>query len=127
MGRTSRSVLIHFMAEELPPSLKIFGILYAVFNFRPKLEACVNCRQVGHRLDVCPLPNRLTCPGCGQEHPANHPCTPECVVGEDAHTTGDRASHVETSPHCHLCPSTRADFDHTFLNCPNKPKLPWRG
>ncbi|KAH7937370.1 hypothetical protein HPB49_011121 [Dermacentor silvarum] len=27
MGRTSRSVLIHFMAEELPPSVKMFGIL----------------------------------------------------------------------------------------------------
>ncbi|KAH8042581.1 hypothetical protein HPB51_024802 [Rhipicephalus microplus] len=38
MGRTSRSVLIHFMAEELPPSVKMFGILYAVFNFRPKVE-----------------------------------------------------------------------------------------
>ncbi|KAH8025886.1 hypothetical protein HPB51_013591 [Rhipicephalus microplus] len=51
MGRTSRSVLTHFMAEEPPPSVKIFGILYAVFNFRPKVEACLNCRQVGHRRD----------------------------------------------------------------------------
>ncbi|KAH7977135.1 hypothetical protein HPB51_027006 [Rhipicephalus microplus] len=33
MGRTSRSVLIHFMAEELPPSVKMFGIVYAIFNF----------------------------------------------------------------------------------------------
>ncbi|KAH7933239.1 hypothetical protein HPB49_010680 [Dermacentor silvarum] len=91
MGRTSRSVLIHFMAEELPPSVNMFGILYAVFNFRSKVEACVNCRQVGHRRDGCPLPNRLTCPGCGQKHPADHPCTPECVVCGDAHMTGDRA------------------------------------
>ncbi|KAH7949361.1 hypothetical protein HPB49_008151 [Dermacentor silvarum] len=36
-------------------------------------------------------------------------------------------THGETSPHCHLCPSTRADFEHVFLNCPNKPKPPWRG
>ncbi|KAH7974089.1 hypothetical protein HPB49_009803 [Dermacentor silvarum] len=77
MGRTSCSVLIHFMAEELPPWVKMFGSLYAVFYFRPKVEACVNCRQVGHRRNVCPLLNRLTCPGCGQKHPADHPYTPE--------------------------------------------------
>ncbi|KAL1481350.1 hypothetical protein MTO96_034534 [Rhipicephalus appendiculatus] len=91
MGRTSRSVLIHFMAEELPPSVKMFGILYAVFNFRPKVEACLNCRQVGHRRDVCPLPNRLTCSSCGQKHPEDLPCTPQCVICGDAHMTGDRA------------------------------------
>ncbi|KAH7949439.1 hypothetical protein HPB49_009861 [Dermacentor silvarum] len=91
MGRTSRSVLIHFMAEELPPSVKMFGILYAYFNFRPKVEVCVNCRQVGHRRDVCHLPNCLTYPGCGQKHPADHPCTPECVDCGDAHMTGDKA------------------------------------
>ncbi|KAH6929047.1 hypothetical protein HPB50_022522 [Hyalomma asiaticum] len=91
MGRTSRSVLIHFMAEELPPSVKMFGVLYAVFKFRPKVEACINCRQVGHRRDVCPLPNRLTCPGCGQKHQADHPCTPQCVICGDAHATGDRS------------------------------------
>ncbi|KAH8034006.1 hypothetical protein HPB51_018517 [Rhipicephalus microplus] len=72
MGRTSRSVLIHFMAEELPPPVEMFGILYAVFNFRPKVEACLNCRQVGHRRDVCPLPNRLTCSSCGQKHPEGY-------------------------------------------------------
>ncbi|KAH7987128.1 hypothetical protein HPB51_026546 [Rhipicephalus microplus] len=91
MGRTSRSVLIHIMAEELPPSVKMFGILYAVFNFRPKVEACLNCRQVGHRRDVCPLPNRLTCSNCGQKHPEDYPCTPQCVICGDAHKTGDRA------------------------------------
>ncbi|KAH7938164.1 hypothetical protein HPB49_021081 [Dermacentor silvarum] len=36
-------------------------------------------------------------------------------------------THGETSPHCHLCPRTRSDFDHIFLNCPNKPKPPWQG
>ncbi|KAH8009866.1 hypothetical protein HPB51_020658 [Rhipicephalus microplus] len=85
------NVLIHFMAEELPPSVKMFGILYAVFNFRLKVEACLNCRQVGHRRDVCPLPNRLTCSSCGQKHPEDYPCTPQCVICGDAHKTGDRA------------------------------------
>ncbi|KAL1475509.1 hypothetical protein MTO96_037239 [Rhipicephalus appendiculatus] len=91
MGRTSRSVLNRFMAEELPPSVKMFGILYAVFNFRPKVEACLNCRQVGHRRNVCPLPNCLTCSSCGQKQPEDHPCTPQCVICGDAHMTGDRA------------------------------------
>ncbi|KAH8042058.1 hypothetical protein HPB51_020232 [Rhipicephalus microplus] len=91
MGRTSRSVLIHFMAVELPPSVKMFGIFYAVFNFRLKVEACLNCRQVGHRRDLCPLPNRLTCSSCGQKHPEDYPCTPQCVICGDAHKTGDRA------------------------------------
>ncbi|KAH8035418.1 hypothetical protein HPB51_005142 [Rhipicephalus microplus] len=91
MGCTSRSVLIHFMAEELPPSVKMFGILYAIFNFRTNVEVCLNCRQVGHQRDVCPLPNCLTCSGCGQKHPQDYPCTPQCVICGDAHKTGDRA------------------------------------
>ncbi|KAL1485066.1 hypothetical protein MTO96_032194 [Rhipicephalus appendiculatus] len=62
-----------FHGRGASPSVKMFGILYAVFNFRPKVEACLNCRQVGHRRDVCPLPNRLTCPSCGQKHPGRPP------------------------------------------------------
>ncbi|KAH6948669.1 hypothetical protein HPB50_025745 [Hyalomma asiaticum] len=98
MGHTSRSVLIHFMAEELSPSVKMFGVLYAVFKFRPKVEACLNCRQVGHRRDVCPLPNRLTCPGCGQKRPADHPCTPQCVICGDAQAprATDRARNASS-------------------------------
>ncbi|KAH8040561.1 hypothetical protein HPB51_011389 [Rhipicephalus microplus] len=38
MGHTSRSVIIHFMAEELPPCVKMLDILYPVFNFRPKVK-----------------------------------------------------------------------------------------
>ncbi|KAH8027151.1 hypothetical protein HPB51_003520 [Rhipicephalus microplus] len=91
MGRTSRPVLIHFIVEELPPSVKMFGILYVVFNFRAKVEACPNCRQVSHRGDVCLLPNRLTCSSCGQKHPEDYPCTPQCIICGDAHKTGDRA------------------------------------
>ncbi|KAH8022824.1 hypothetical protein HPB51_005984 [Rhipicephalus microplus] len=68
----------------------MFGILYAVFNFQPKVKACLNCRQVGHRRDVCPLPNRLTCSSCGQKHPKDYPCTPQCVICGDAHKMGDR-------------------------------------
>ncbi|KAH8027334.1 hypothetical protein HPB51_004686 [Rhipicephalus microplus] len=84
-------VLIHFMAEELPPSVKMFGILDAVFNFRPKVEACLNCKQVGHRRDLCPLPNHLTCSSCGQKHPEDYPCTPQSVICGDAHKMGDMA------------------------------------
>ncbi|KAH8024660.1 hypothetical protein HPB51_000313 [Rhipicephalus microplus] len=91
MGCTSRSVLIHFIAENLPPPVKTAGIFYAIFNFRQKVEACLNCRQVSHRRDVCPLPKRLTCSSCGQKHPEDYACTPQCVICGDAHKTGDRA------------------------------------
>ncbi|KAH6929745.1 hypothetical protein HPB50_005517 [Hyalomma asiaticum] len=90
MGRTSKSVLIHFMSDKLPESVKFFGSVIGVYPFRPKVEACTNCRRTGHRRDVCPEPTRSHCPDCGQQHPVDHQCSPTCIVCGGDHRTGDR-------------------------------------
>ncbi|KAH7977440.1 hypothetical protein HPB49_001592 [Dermacentor silvarum] len=144
MGRTSRCVLIHFMAEELPPSVKMFGILYAVFNFRPKVEACVNCRQVGHRRDVSPHLPRLwsEAPGgpplhsgvrrlWGRPHDGRQGISRRSPSQESKTETVAAEAKVldEVNPGAGTPGANpeRADFAHIFLNCPNKPKPPWRG
>ncbi|KAH7944216.1 hypothetical protein HPB52_017420 [Rhipicephalus sanguineus] len=60
MGRTSKSVLIHFMSDTLPER------------------------------DVCPEPMRLHCLDCGQQHPADQQCSPICIACGGDHRTGDR-------------------------------------
>lgn len=90
MGRTSKSVLIHFMSDTLPESVKFFGSVFGVYSFRPKVEACTNCRRTGHRRDVCPEPMRSHCLDCGQQHPADQQCSPICIACGGDHRTGDR-------------------------------------
>ncbi|KAL1424166.1 hypothetical protein MTO96_003661 [Rhipicephalus appendiculatus] len=90
MGRTSKSVLIHFMSDTLPESVKFFGSVFAVYSFRPKVEACTNCRRTGHRRDVCPEPMRSHCLDRGQQHQADQQCSPTCIACGGSHRTGDR-------------------------------------
>ncbi|KAL1460394.1 hypothetical protein MTO96_027421 [Rhipicephalus appendiculatus] len=90
MGRTSKSVLIHFMSDTLPESVNFFGSVFAVYSFRPKVEACTNCRRTGHRRDVCPEPMRSHCLDCGQHHQADQQCSPTCIACGGSHRTGDR-------------------------------------
>ncbi|KAL1442611.1 hypothetical protein MTO96_046336 [Rhipicephalus appendiculatus] len=90
MGRTSKSVLIHFMSVTLPESVKFFGSVFGVYSFRPKVEACTNCRRTGHRRDVCPEPMCSHCLDCGQQHQADKQCSPTCIACGGSHRTGDR-------------------------------------
>ncbi|KAH7965369.1 hypothetical protein HPB49_006577 [Dermacentor silvarum] len=69
-----------------------------VHPFRERQEACFNCRRLGHRTDVCPLPGPGTpkCRRCGGEHPPpplgeKPTCTPQCVVCHGEHPTGSRS------------------------------------
>lgn len=91
MGRTSKSLLLHFDADELPDSIVYFGVLYPVYPFIPKVEACTNCRRVGHRRDVCPEPPQQRCPYCGNQHLKEEICDPVCIVCGGGHRTGDNS------------------------------------
>ncbi|KAH8038507.1 hypothetical protein HPB51_001680 [Rhipicephalus microplus] len=91
MGHTSKSMLIHFMSDTFSESVKFFGSAFGVYSFRPKVEACTNCRQTGqHCRDVCPEPMRFHCLDCGQQRSADQQCSPTCIACGGAHKTGDR-------------------------------------
>ncbi|KAL1444630.1 hypothetical protein MTO96_029732 [Rhipicephalus appendiculatus] len=85
MGHTSKSLLIHFMSDTLPESVKFFGSVFGVYSFRPKVEACTNCRRTGHRRDVCPEPMRSHCLVCRQQHQADQQCSPTCIACGGSH------------------------------------------
>ncbi|KAL1438360.1 hypothetical protein MTO96_048149 [Rhipicephalus appendiculatus] len=88
MGKT-HSILITFDADEVPNSIKYMGAIHRCTPYRGSPDACTNCRQPGHRHDVCPSPKTNLCPRCGTQHlPQEPPCTPKCILCEGSHLTG---------------------------------------
>ncbi|XP_070384445.1 uncharacterized protein [Dermacentor albipictus] len=88
MGKT-HSILITFDASAVPNSIKYMGAIHRCTQYRGSPEACTNCRQPGHRHDVCPSPKTNLCPRCGIQHPQQEPpCTPNCILCEGPHLTG---------------------------------------
>ncbi|KAH7948193.1 hypothetical protein HPB52_019250 [Rhipicephalus sanguineus] len=68
MGRTNH-VLVTMLGDCLPRWILYHGVYIRLYPFYPRVEACFNCRKVGHRTDVCPHPKRNPCSRCGQDHP----------------------------------------------------------
>ncbi|KAH7961140.1 hypothetical protein HPB52_003235 [Rhipicephalus sanguineus] len=88
MGKT-HSVLITFDANEVPHSIKYMRAIHRYTPYRGSPDACTNCRQPGHRYDVCPNPKSNLCRRCGTQHmPQEPPCTPKCILSEGCHLTG---------------------------------------
>ncbi|KAH7983213.1 hypothetical protein HPB52_010218 [Rhipicephalus sanguineus] len=93
MGQT-RHIVVALTTKNLPKWIFYHGTdirLYPFYNSR--VEACFNCRKVGHRMDVCPLPRKQRCRRCGEEHPPpgegeKPKCTSRCIVCCGAHNTG---------------------------------------
>ncbi|KAH7973406.1 hypothetical protein HPB49_000704 [Dermacentor silvarum] len=88
MGKT-HSILITFDANAVPHSIKYMGAIHRCTLYRGSPDACTNCRQPGHRHDVCPSPKTNLCPRCGTQHSQQDPpCTPKCILCEGPHLTG---------------------------------------
>ncbi|KAL1481385.1 hypothetical protein MTO96_034501, partial [Rhipicephalus appendiculatus] len=65
------------------------GAILRCTPYRGSPDACTNCRQPGHRHDVCPCPKTNLWPRCGTQHlPQEPPCTPKCILCEGSHLTG---------------------------------------
>ncbi|KAH7935502.1 hypothetical protein HPB52_009301 [Rhipicephalus sanguineus] len=71
-------------APDRPDYVRYWGATYVVYPFRDRIEACYNCRKVGHRTDVCPLEKQARCKRCGDDTHA----TPEW--GTKVHHTSGR-------------------------------------
>ncbi|KAH7934460.1 hypothetical protein HPB52_025709 [Rhipicephalus sanguineus] len=79
------------LGDCLPRWILYHGVYIRLYPFYPRVEACFNCRKVGHRTDVCPHPKRNRCSRCGQDHPPTHrplqlvlvapPCSPNSSQG----------------------------------------------
>ncbi|KAH7949645.1 hypothetical protein HPB49_013206 [Dermacentor silvarum] len=64
----THSILITSDANAFPHSIKYMGAIHRCTLYRVSPDACTNCRQPGHRHDVCPSPKTKVCPRCGTQH-----------------------------------------------------------
>ncbi|KAH7932395.1 hypothetical protein HPB52_024637 [Rhipicephalus sanguineus] len=92
MGQT-RHIVVALTTKTLPKWIFYHGTDIRLYPFYNRVEACFNCRKVGHRTDVCPLPRKQRCRRCGEEHPPpgegeKPKCTSRCIVCCGAHNTG---------------------------------------
>ncbi|KAH7941746.1 hypothetical protein HPB49_016911 [Dermacentor silvarum] len=92
LGQTKSVLIIFVNTTRVPESIDLFGGVVRCYYFKPKIEACFNCRRPGHRADVCPQEKQELCYRCGQSHPKkeNPDCTPKCIVCKGDHVTGTR-------------------------------------
>ncbi|KAH7932009.1 hypothetical protein HPB52_025025 [Rhipicephalus sanguineus] len=94
LGKT-RHFVITLAGHTLPKHVRYLAFTLWVYPFRERVEACFNCRQTGHRTDVCPKPKQNTCRRCGESHPQpidgeELACPAQCVVCKGGHLTGSR-------------------------------------
>ncbi|KAH7958638.1 hypothetical protein HPB49_003599 [Dermacentor silvarum] len=88
MGKT-HSILITLDANAVSHSIKDMGAIHRCTLYRGSPGACTDCRQPGHRRDVCQNPKTNLCPRCGTHHSQQDPpCTPKCILCEGPHLTG---------------------------------------
>ncbi|KAL1418151.1 hypothetical protein MTO96_026167 [Rhipicephalus appendiculatus] len=57
MGRTL-SILITFAHGPVPHTIRYMSVVYRCTQYKGSPDACTNCRQPGHRYDVCPPPQK---------------------------------------------------------------------
>ncbi|KAH7981646.1 hypothetical protein HPB52_000421 [Rhipicephalus sanguineus] len=90
----SRHIVTIFAGADRPPYVRYWGATYVVYPFRDRIEACYNCRKVGHRTDVCPQQRQARCKRCGDETHATPEwgtkptCLARCIVCKGGHPTG---------------------------------------
>lgn len=93
----SRHIVVIFAGDSKPEYLRYWGATYIVRPFRNRIEACFNCRRVGHRADVCPQERKLRCRRCGEdthttpEWGTKAICVARCIICKGGHPTGSRS------------------------------------
>ncbi|KAH9363685.1 hypothetical protein HPB48_022223 [Haemaphysalis longicornis] len=90
MGRTN-SAIIAFSGNRVPYFVYYRGAEYRCYIHKKKHEVCSTCGKLGHRMDVCPYPDRSYCSACGLANPMDeHECVIQCALCGKDHPTGDK-------------------------------------
>ncbi|KAL1442948.1 hypothetical protein MTO96_046168 [Rhipicephalus appendiculatus] len=89
MGRTL-SILITFAHGPVPHTIRYMSVVYRCTQYKGSPDACTNCRQPGHRYDVCPHPKSGLCSRCGDKHERQDvpSCIPSCILCGGQQLTG---------------------------------------
>ncbi|KAH7965456.1 hypothetical protein HPB49_008220 [Dermacentor silvarum] len=130
---------ITFEANAVPYSIEYGGAIHRCTPYRGSPDACTNCRQPGHRRDVCQSPKTNLCPHCGTQHPQQDPpCTPKCILCDGPHLTGTgsckgrnlhwprkQPSHPETQKQESVAPRDSFSQLSSGPTQPNQHKQAW--
>ncbi|XP_049528169.1 uncharacterized protein LOC125947456 [Dermacentor silvarum] len=89
MGPTN-TALITFSGTHVPHYVRMYGAELRCHIYRPRQQVCSVCLSMGHRADVCPMPDKPRCAACGISNPPKeHECTPKCIHCDGAHPATD--------------------------------------
>lgn len=89
MGPTN-TALITFSGTHVPHYVRMYGAELRCHIYRPRQQVCSVCLSMGHRADVCPMPDKPRCAACGISNPPKeHECTPKCIHCDAAHPATD--------------------------------------
>ncbi|KAH6930085.1 hypothetical protein HPB50_009003 [Hyalomma asiaticum] len=93
LGNTNVAV-VTFEGKRVPRHVYCSDQVIPVRLYKKTIPACHRCGTVGHRADICPRPQSGRCGRCGSqvattpEGPAEHECTPRCLICGGSHLTG---------------------------------------
>ncbi|KAG0419827.1 hypothetical protein HPB47_003856 [Ixodes persulcatus] len=95
----SISVLLTFQGPQVPFYLKVDSAYTRCRSHRRSVQYCKACGEVGHRQDVCPLPNANHCPRCGEKvTPEGHEFHPRCKICDQPHETEGKVRKRRLKP-----------------------------
>lgn len=116
MGR-SKSALLTFNGTRVPYYVKFNCELIRCRPYRRVIQVCKQCGEMGHRLDVCPHPQRQLCTNCDTSDPAaDHTCQPQCKLCNAPHITASK-----DCPKRHLPAAPKRRQDSTTPNSKHSP------
>ncbi|KAM7297643.1 hypothetical protein ISCGN_022794 [Ixodes scapularis] len=93
---TTRTMLMTIEGTKLPRQVTFRHAVLLSYPYREKIETCFNCRQTGHRADVCRQATSNKCRSCGTEHSNTNPdgstytCKPVCIICRGEHESGSK-------------------------------------
>ncbi|KAH9384738.1 hypothetical protein HPB48_026751 [Haemaphysalis longicornis] len=93
MGAKGNAALITFEGNEIPREVLYYCGVKRVLPYLPKAVNCSRCHKIGHKYDVCPIPER--CSACGREKTNDHKYVDARVKCRKC-----GGSHLGTDPRC---------------------------
>ncbi|KAG0438551.1 hypothetical protein HPB47_016968 [Ixodes persulcatus] len=87
-------MLMSIEGTKLPRQDTLCHAVLLCYPYREKVETCFNCKQTGHRADVCRQATSNKCRSCGTELSNTNPdgstytCKPVCIICGSKHETG---------------------------------------
>ncbi|KAH7941692.1 hypothetical protein HPB49_016125 [Dermacentor silvarum] len=85
------TALITFEGRTVTRYITFEGGELRCLPYRHEVKVCNAGHEMGHRTDVCPHPDELTCERCGAAEPSDgHDCKLKCSLCDGDHATASK-------------------------------------